>query len=66
MVQVLPVIGSRGLRPFLQLVMAHISSAMTSLSDAVRWVLTAGAQTPANTRLHRRHAMQGVRLVQPW
>jgi hypothetical protein len=41
LLQVLPVIGPTGLRPFLQLVMAHISSAMTSLSDTVRWVLIA-------------------------
>lgn len=36
MTQVLPIIGATGLRPFLPLLMAHVSSAMTSLSDAVR------------------------------
>ncbi len=34
--QVLPGVGPMGLRPFLPLLMAHISSAMTSLSDGVR------------------------------
>jgi hypothetical protein len=59
MLQVLPIIGSRGLRPFLQLVMAHISSAMTSLSDAVRWVLASAAHVPAETRQPGRQAIAG-------
>ena len=36
---VLPRLGAGGLAPFLPLLMAHITSAMTHLTAAVRWAL---------------------------